>query len=56
MRHRFDADRDLAWQQIEALSAQVARGARSAARKSAAKGGAKSAAGKTAKRARKSAA
>jgi poly(hydroxyalkanoate) granule-associated protein len=43
-------------QQIEALSAQVARGARSAARKTAAKGGAKSAAGKTAKRARKSAA
>jgi poly(hydroxyalkanoate) granule-associated protein len=41
-------------QQIEALSAQVARGARSAARKTAAKGGAKSAAGKTAKRARKS--
>ena len=43
-------------QQIEALSAQVARGARSAARKSAAKGGAKSAAGKTATRARQSAA
>jgi len=42
-------------QQIEALSAQVARGARPAVRKAAAKGGAKSAAGKTAKRARKSA-
>jgi poly(hydroxyalkanoate) granule-associated protein len=39
--------------QIEALSAQVARGARAAARKTAAKGSAKSAAGKTARRARK---
>jgi poly(hydroxyalkanoate) granule-associated protein len=43
-------------ERIEALSAQVARGARSAARKTAAKSGARSAAGKTAKRARKTAA
>jgi poly(hydroxyalkanoate) granule-associated protein len=43
-------------ERIEELSAQVARGARSAARKTAAKSGARSAAGKTAKRARKSAA
>jgi poly(hydroxyalkanoate) granule-associated protein len=41
---------------IEALSAQVARGARSAARPTASKKAAKPAAGKTAKRARKSAA
>lgn len=41
---------------IDALSAQVSRGARSAVAKTAAKSGAKSAAGKTAKRARKSAA
>ena len=43
-------------ERIEALSAQVARSARSAARKTTAKTGARSAAGKTAKRARKSAA
>jgi poly(hydroxyalkanoate) granule-associated protein len=43
-------------ERIEALSAQVARGARSAARKTSAKSGARSAAGKTAKRARKTAA
>ena len=43
-------------ERIEELSAQLARGARSAARKTAAKSGARSAAGKTAKRARKSAA
>ena len=40
-------------ERIEALSAQIARGARPAARKAAAKGGARSAAGKAAKRARK---
>ena len=43
-------------ERIEALSAQVAHGARSTVRKTATKSGAKSAAGKTAKRARKSAA
>ena len=41
---------------IDALAAQVSRGARSAVPKTAAKSGAKSAAGKTAKRTRKSAA
>jgi poly(hydroxyalkanoate) granule-associated protein len=49
-------DVDALKERIEALSAQVARGARSAARKTAAKSGARSAAGKTAKRARKTAA
>jgi poly(hydroxyalkanoate) granule-associated protein len=49
-------DVDALKERIEALSAQVARGARSAARKTSAKSGARSAAGKTAKRARKTAA